>query len=208
LWTAVAAVAVLRCCAGGAVLRGGRVAGAAVLRGGCFGCGGCSSTWWSSRSLQSASVSLSRKDCSSVVSLALYVSSRCLRLGEPVKMSRSKPAAPRHTVRGTAEAGMRTVGAPPVGKLPCAFSMYSTQEAGARSPHAYCTEAPGACQHRSKPTVPQPSATFSVSLILGICFCASLYAAAVRKPRDCSAIASPGTCRVERRACMGVRWRL
>jgi hypothetical protein len=30
----------------------------------------------------------------------------------------------------------------------------------------------------------------------------------VRKPRDCSAIASPGTCRVERRACMGVRWRL
>ena len=39
---------------------------------------------------------------------------------------------------------------------------------------------------RSKPTVPQPSATFSVSLILGSCFCASLYAAAVRKPRECT----------------------
>ena len=71
----------LRCCGAGAAGR--------VLR------GGCSKTWWSSRSLQSASVSLSRKAFSSVVSLALYVSSRCLRLGEPVKISRSKPGMSR-----------------------------------------------------------------------------------------------------------------
>ena len=37
---------------------------------------------------------------------------------------------------------------------------------------------------------------------MGICFCASLYAAAVRKPREYSAMGSP--CRVERRACMAV----
>ena len=56
--------------------------------------------------------------------------------------------------------------------------------------------------------MPQPSATFSVSLILGICFCASLYAAAVRKPRECSAAASPGARRVERSACTFGRWRV
>ena len=43
---------------------------------------------------------------------------------------------------------------------------------------------------------------------MGICFCASLYAAAVRKPRECSAAASPGARRVERSACTFGRWRV
>ena len=95
--------------------------------------------------------------------------------------------------------------------MPGASSTFSTARrrlvrVAGRTVH---TEAPGhTCQHRSEPTVPQPSATFSVSLILGICFCASLYAAAVRKPRECSAAASPGARRVERSACTFGRWRV
>ena len=95
--------------------------------------------------------------------------------------------------------------------MPGASSTFSTARrrlvrVAGRTVH---TDAPGhTCQHRSEPTVPQPSATFSVSLILGICFCASLYAAAVRKPRECSAAASPGARRVERSACTLGRWRV
>ena len=106
---------------------------------------------------------------------------------------------------------MRGVGGVGAGKLPGASSTFSTARrrlvrVAGRTVH---TEAPGhTCQHRSEPTVPQPSATFSVSLILGICFCASLYAAAVRKPRECSAAASPGARRVERSACTFGRWRV
>ena len=53
----------------------------------------------SSTILQSSSTSLSRKACSSSVSTGVYVSSRCCRLGEPVKMSRSKPTVPPATAR-------------------------------------------------------------------------------------------------------------
>ena len=51
-------------------------------------------TLWSSSSVQSSSTSLSRKDCSSADSFGVYVSTRCCRLGEPPKMSRSKPTVP------------------------------------------------------------------------------------------------------------------
>ena len=37
-----------------------------------------------------------------------------------------------------------------------------------------CSDGEPEKMSRSKPTVPQPRATFSVSLILGIAFCASL----------------------------------
>eukprot|EP00966_Prymnesium_polylepis_P146389 3380901-Prymnesium_polylepis.1 len=46
---------------------------------------------------------------------------------------------------------------------------------------------------RSKPTVPQPSATFSVSLILGIAFWASLCAAPAMRVRWCISAGETGT---------------
>lgn len=82
--------------------------------------------------VQRVSTSLARKDSSSALSLGVYVSSSFFRLGEPLKMSRSKP------------------------------------------------------------TLPQPRATRSVSLILGIAFWASLKAAPAMNPRD--ATCARGAC--------------
>ena len=61
------------------------------------------------------------------------------------------------TVRGTyskPEAGARTAWCLPRGKLPCASSTCSTQEAGTRSPYVQYGGPARTCQHRPAPTRP------------------------------------------------------